>query len=256
MIRVESKLRAFLAEQLARKDGRRCMTIELFYAHGEDYRDEEIRSWTRDEYPEIFEDLAKIEQIASAIIEVAKDHSNSIESASRRYVLRTIQYFGGRQLCSFKLPPCGSRLDGSGVSSIRELRDAIAGSVAHADGLIAMLDELAAYRAKEQLRADAMPPADDCDLPPDGATGLYLDRAFDADDLEWIKMAWEAFLSRGDVGGPNRASQIMLVFQAIRRDERATGEFLRAMNTIVLPLLRRLRLKEHPQLTKLGAASE
>ena len=69
-------------------------------------------------------------------------------------------------------------------------------------------------------------------------------------------MAWDAFLSHGDVGGPKRASQIMLVFQAIHRDERAMTEFLRVMNTIVLPLLRRLRLKEQPNLTKLGAAGE
>lgn len=229
------------------------MTIELFYAHGEDYRDEGVRSWTRDEYPEIFEDLAKIEQIVSAIIEVAKEHSDSIESASRRYVLRTIQYFGGRQLCDFKLAPRGSRRDGS--ASIHELRGAIAESVAHADSLIAMLDELGAFRAKERLGiADVQVPAVTDDLPPDGATGLYLDRPFDAEDLGWIKMAWDAYLP--GTSDPVRPTQLMIVFQAIRRDERATAEFLRVMNTIVLPLLRRLRLKEHPQLTKLGAASE
>lgn len=53
-----------------------------------------------------------------------------------------------------------------------------------------------------------------------------------------------------------RPTQLMLVFQAIRRDERPTTEFLRVMNTVVLPLLRRLRLKEHPHFTKLGAAGE
>lgn len=144
----------------------------------------------------------------------------------------------------------------AGTSSIDELRAMLSKTVDHAGILTEMLDELAAYRAKERLHADAMPPADDYDLPPDGATGLYLDRAFDAEDLTWIKMAWDSFLAQGDVGGPNRASQIMLVFQAIHRDARATGEFLHSMNTVVLPFLRRLRLKEHPHLTKLGAASE
>jgi len=251
-VQVVSKLRAFLAEQIAHKEGRQCMTIELIYAHGEDYRDEGVRSWTRDEYPEIFEDLSKIEQIVSAIIDVAKDHSDSIESASRRYVLRTIQYFGGRQLCSFKLAPRGSRRDGS--ASIHELRGAIAESVAHADSLIEMLDELGAYRAKERLGVKPQEPAVTDDLPPDGATGLYLDRPLDAEDLGWLKMAWNAYLP--EANSPGRPTQLMLVFQAIRSDDRAMSEFLRVMNTVVLPLLRRLRLKEHPHLTKLGAAGE
>ena len=142
------------------------------------------------------------------------------------------------------------------ASSIHELRQSLATTVQHAAILTAMLDELATFRAKVRLRADPQEPAENADLPPDGATGLYLDRPFVAEDLEWIKMAWDAFLAHGDVGGTNRASQIMLVFQAIRRDERATTEFLRVMNTIVLPLCRRLCLKTRPQLSQLGAASE
>jgi len=138
------------------------------------------------------------------------------------------------------------------TSSIHDLRQALSATVEHAEILTAMLDELAAYRAKGRLQADPQEPASISDLPPDGATGLYLDRAFDADDLEWIKRAWDAYQGRG----PSRASQIMLVFQAIRRDERSTAEFLRVMNTIVLPLLRRLRLQEQPHLTQLGAAGE
>lgn len=140
---------------------------------------------------------------------------------------------------------------------LHELREILDRTVEHASDLAAALDELAQLRAKERLRAAAVPPAGTDDLPPDVATGLYLDRPFDADDLEWIKMGWDAYRSRGDgVGGPPRPWQIMLVFQAIRRDERATAEFLRVMNTLVLPLLRRLRLKEHPHFAKLGAADQ
>ena len=142
------------------------------------------------------------------------------------------------------------------LPSIRELREAIAKTAEHAGMLTGMLDELAASRAKERLHADAQDPADTSDLPPDGATGLYLDRSFAVDDLEWIKMAWDAYQARSSSGNPARASQIMLVFQAIRRDERATTAFLVAMNTIVLPLLRRIRLKAQPNLSKLGTANE
>lgn len=137
--------------------------------------------------------------------------------------------------------------------AIHALREVLVKHVEHVDVLRAMLDELAQLRAKERLRVDSAPASMD-DLPPDGATGLYLDRPFDADDLTWVKMAWDAYLPRGS--GNSRASQLMLVFHAIRCDERATREFLRLMNTSMLPLLRRLRLSVQPDLLKLGAADE
>ncbi len=141
-------------------------------------------------------------------------------------------------------------------SSIHDLREVFAKTVESAEILSAMLDELAILRAKERLRADAVPAANTDDLPPDAATGLYLDRPFGPEDFEWIKMAWDAYLSGRGSGASARPGQIMLVFQAMRRDERATAEFFRVMNTILLPLLRRIALKERPQLAKLGAVSE
>ena len=140
-------------------------------------------------------------------------------------------------------------------SSIHELREVLAKSAESAEILIAMLDELAILRAKERLRADTLPPPNTDDLPPDAATGLYLDRPFGPEDFEWIKMAFDKMLQSG-VEGQGRPGQILLVFQAMRRDERATAEFFRVMNTIMLPLLRRIALKDRPRLAKLGAASE
>lgn len=137
--------------------------------------------------------------------------------------------------------------------TIHEVRRALEQTGGHLRVLLAMLDELGAHRAKQRLGAEAPPPADTDDLPPDGPTGLYFDVPFDKDDLGWIKMAWDA-LAHGS--GSKRPSQLMLVFQAIRSDDRAIAEFLRAMNTIVLPFLRRLRLRDQPQLRNLGAASE
>lgn len=137
---------------------------------------------------------------------------------------------------------------------IHELREILAETVEGAKVLSAMIDDLAQFRAKDRLRAEALSPAATDDLPPDAATGLYLDRPFDSEDLEWIKMAWDAFARGGS--SAQRPVQLMLVFQAIRRDDRATTEFLRVMNTIVLPICRRLRLRRQPHLTSIGAADE
>jgi hypothetical protein len=121
-----------------------------------------------------------------------------------------------------------------------------------------MLAELVAGEAAKARRAEARArvPAPANDLPPDAPTGLYLDRPFDAVDLEWIRMAWGAYLSRSCTGGPSRPAQLMLVFQAIHRDERAAKEFLHVMNTVVLPLCRWLRLQDQPHLRDLGAPSK
>jgi hypothetical protein len=126
----------------------------------------------------------------------------------------------------------------------QEIATKCGGNVLRSDEALAVL-----FRAFDQESESREAAAD---LPPDAPTGLYLDRPFDVDDLEWITMAWAAYLSRGE--GPPRPFQLMLVFKAIRRDERAVEEFLRVMNTIVLPLCRRLRLQEQPNLRDLGAA--
>lgn len=132
---------------------------------------------------------------------------------------------------------------------IQELRQALDLLNENAHIFSGALEELAQLRSKDRLRVEALPPDTAPDLPPDAATGLYLDRPFDADDLEYIKMAC------GGHSSP-RVGQLMLVFAAIRRDDRSLAEFLRVMNTIVLPLCRRLRLKIHPHLTKMGIAGE
>ena len=250
-----SKILTFLAGEIARKDWRQCVSIDLLYARGHGYHDEEIRSWTRAKDPEFFESLALTDQLASAIVEGAEGHADSIRDGSRRrYVVRTNQHLGGRQTHSFRLP-FNARDEATDTPSIHVLREMLSKTIEHAGILMTMLDELAMFRAKARLLADAAPPAAADDLPPDAATGLYLDCPFVVDDFTWLKMAFDSYANRHD-GGPKRASQLMLVFEAIRRDDRATIEFLRVMNTIILPLLRRLRLKEQPHLTKLGAAGE
>ena len=72
--------------------------------------------------------------------------------------------------------------------STRKVREAIDEVAKHHNVLVEMLDELLVLRAKARLYADIAelmkPTSTYDDLPPDGATGLYLDRPFDAEDLE------------------------------------------------------------------------
>ena len=89
----------------------------------------------------------------------------------------------------------------SAIISVSELRETLARTLAYAGVLTTMLDELAQLRAKERLRADSTPAVDTDDLPPDAATGLYLDRPFDADDLEWLR--WRGMHS--EIIGKRRA---------------------------------------------------
>lgn len=145
-------------------------------------------------------------------------------------------------------------VDGS-PASIHELKAMLTRTMSCVAALMPMLDELAQLRARERLHANWQQPDDVDDLPPDAPTGLYLDRPFDIDDLGWLRSC-SGSGSRPDSGGPPRLVQLMLVFKAIQDDARATREFLRAMNTNILPLLRRLRLQRHPELAKLGASRE
>ena len=54
---LHSKILVFLAGELARREARQCVTITLFYVPGGGHADDGIRSWTRDEKPDLFESL-------------------------------------------------------------------------------------------------------------------------------------------------------------------------------------------------------
>jgi len=137
-------------------------------------------------------------------------------------------------------------------SLVHELREALDVVAKNGRSAVSIVDELLARRAEDRLLAKERLPAEIDDLPPDAPTGLYLDRPFDVDDLAWIGMAWDAYCP----GARSiRPSQLMLVFQAIQRDERVTNEFLRVMNEIVLPLCRRLLFRDRPGAI-VGAARE
>jgi hypothetical protein len=125
-----AKILAFLVNEFARKDGRQCVRIELFYAPGGGYRDEPLRDWTQDDYPEIFESPRHVENLVLAILQIAEDEAehedaklrfvkegeeqakpkdpDKLGQSGRHFVVRTHQHFGGHQSSAFTLcPPYG-----------------------------------------------------------------------------------------------------------------------------------------------------
>ena len=104
------KLLAFLAEQIALTQGRQCTKIDLMYSPP-GFRDTELRSWTRQDKPEIFEVTVALESFVGEIIEIAENHADCAGKGTHRYMLRTQQHHGGRPVYPFKLQAAAASFD-------------------------------------------------------------------------------------------------------------------------------------------------
>lgn len=98
-----AKLLPFLLTAFARKDGRQCTGVDLLYAPGDGYRDEEIRNWAREEDPEIFDSFAYVESLVSTILEIAEREADTKAPGKHRFIVRTHQHLGGRATMSFPI---------------------------------------------------------------------------------------------------------------------------------------------------------
>lgn len=103
-------LLGFLTGELARKEGRQCVSVDLLYAPGNGFRDEEIRdtmirTWTREDEPDLFDKFVGTEQLVSSIIEVAESEADCMHRGSHRFIVRTRQLLGTRASRSFVLSP-------------------------------------------------------------------------------------------------------------------------------------------------------
>jgi hypothetical protein len=101
---LHAKVLGFLVEQFGFQKDRSCVRVDLLYSQ-KGFRDEEIRRWDRADKPELFETMVLIEQLTSAIIEIAETHADSFGHGSHRYVVRTHAHAGGRATESFLLKP-------------------------------------------------------------------------------------------------------------------------------------------------------
>ena len=105
---LHGKLLSFLTGEFARKDGRQCVHVDLPYAPGDGFRNEEIRAWAREDEPELFAEFVNVEKLVSSIIEIAEGEADCLSRGSHRFIVGTRQHFGGRANRSFVLSPTHS----------------------------------------------------------------------------------------------------------------------------------------------------
>lgn len=108
---LHGKILTFLSGEFARKEGRQCVSIDLLYAPGGGFKEEDIRKWVRADEPDTFENLAELDKLISQIIEIAESEADAKPAGKHRFVLRTHQGLGGRATQSFFLYP---KYNGSG----------------------------------------------------------------------------------------------------------------------------------------------
>jgi hypothetical protein len=102
---LHGKVLTYLAGEFARKEGRQCIGVDLLFAPGNGFRDEEIRKWVRVDEPELFDNYANVEKLVSQIIEIAEGEADAKPAGKHRFVVRTHQHLGGRATLSFALSP-------------------------------------------------------------------------------------------------------------------------------------------------------
>jgi hypothetical protein len=99
------KILGFLSAEFARKEGRQCVGVDLLYAPGNGFKDEDIRKWTRTDEPELFDSFINVEKLATQILEIAEGEADAKQAGKHRFFVRTHQHLGGRAVHSFALSP-------------------------------------------------------------------------------------------------------------------------------------------------------
>ena len=102
---LHAKILGFLAGEFARKEGRQCVGVDLLYAPGNGFKDDEIRKWVRADQPELFDNFAEVEKFVGSILEIAESEADAKPAGKHRFVVRTHQHLGGRATMSFALQP-------------------------------------------------------------------------------------------------------------------------------------------------------
>lgn len=102
---LHSKILGFLMAEWARKENRQLVAVDLLFAPGNGFRDEEIRKWVRADEPDYFAEFANVENLVTQIIEIAEGEADAKSAGKHRFVVRTHQHLGGKASTSFVLSP-------------------------------------------------------------------------------------------------------------------------------------------------------
>ena len=102
---LHSKILAFLMGEWTRKDERQLVGVDLLYAPGQGFRDEEVRRWERADEPEFFAEYVNIEKLVSQIIDIAEGEADAKAPGKHRFIVRTRQHMGTKPSMSFALYP-------------------------------------------------------------------------------------------------------------------------------------------------------
>jgi len=102
---LHGKILGFLMGEWARKDNRQLVGVDLLYAPGQGFRDEEVRRWERADEPEFFAEFVNIEKLVTQIIEIAETEADAKPPGKHRFVVHTRQHLGKSPSMSFALYP-------------------------------------------------------------------------------------------------------------------------------------------------------
>lgn len=95
------KIVEFITRQLALGEHRSLTTLELLHAPGNG-RGSSLQTWDRSSQAEIFEGQAKIEELASKILEIAEPYARDLGGV-QRFMLKTTQHLGGITRMTFRV---------------------------------------------------------------------------------------------------------------------------------------------------------
>ncbi len=100
---IHRKLVAFLAAQFGRTEGRMCTRLDLVAAGHGGAAGTPLGTWARAESPELFAELGKIEELATAIVAQSQDHADTFGTGFHRFEVRTTQHLGAKLAHAFSL---------------------------------------------------------------------------------------------------------------------------------------------------------
>ena len=110
---LHAKILSFLGTAFSLEGVQTIVRVDLGYSPPGGYRVDPLKSWQPESHPDLFgivpelkdKQLVFVERLATEILELAENHADSYGVGRHRFVLRTAQHMGGRQVHAFVILP-------------------------------------------------------------------------------------------------------------------------------------------------------